>query len=149
MNTSVNMGIVYITLTVNLSHRLFFFQLSVVWARRLLFSITVWQTTIPLATRCSCGCTVLYLSHYCVLLAICENRKVQSTEHPAALRLVGSHIFIDKIIMHFILLYSFIAFYPLSVERTITTTLLISSLYVVKKGGRRKYLPYNGLPYSW
>ena len=39
---SENMGIVYVMLTVNLSPRLFF-QRLVVWARRLLFSTTVWQ----------------------------------------------------------------------------------------------------------
>ena len=72
LRKSKNKGIVYVMLTVNLSPCLFF-QLLVVWARRLLFSTTVWQifyhrSTIRLTTRHSPGCAVLYHFPYYVPL---------------------------------------------------------------------------------
>ena len=72
LRRSANMGIVYVTLTVNLSPHLFF-QLLVVWARRLLSSTTVLRifyhrSTIPLTTRHSPGCDVLCRFHYYALL---------------------------------------------------------------------------------
>ena len=103
---SENMGIVYVMLTVNLSSHSLFIQLLVVWARRLLFSTTVWQiyyhrSTIPLTARHSPGCAVFYHFHYYIPLYwpfMGAESCSQERELPAVsteLRLVESCTLID------------------------------------------------------
>ena len=138
LRRGMSMKIVYVMLTVNPSLRLFL-QFSVVWARKLFFTI-FWKifyhrSTILHMTICYPGCAVLY--HFPCNVLLCREQKVT----------VKSHIFYWLNIM--VLFYSVLLYYLIS-TKILALRLISNTLSTLDHKPTQKYtLRQSGWEGSW